>query len=90
MTTAASSGGAFPGDNPVTNLVGDGTPLVYYKITSTGVQSFYDNVGGFTIAANAVTAIPEPASVGAIAGLGVLATAAWVRRRRVAGRPRMN
>lgn len=82
MTTGDSYGGTYPGDNPVTSLVGDGTPLVYYKITSSGVQSFYDNVGGFAIAANAVTVIPEPANVGAIAASSVLATAVWVRRRR--------
>lgn len=82
MTSGASNGGTFPGDTPVTSLVGDGTSLVYYKITASGVQSFYDNAGGFAIAANAVTAIPEPAAVGVLAGAGALAVALFVRSRR--------
>ncbi|HWA84910.1 MAG TPA: hypothetical protein VG710_01695 [Opitutus sp.] len=82
MTSGASNGGTFPGDNPVTSLVDDGTSLVYYKITSSGVQSFYDNAGGFALAANAVTAIPEPAAASVLAGAGALALALFVHSRR--------
>lgn len=81
-TTAATYGYDYPGDIPVTDIVGNGTPLVYYTITAGGVTGFYDNVGGFAIMANALTAIPEPATGGALAGAAVLAAALFVRSRR--------
>lgn len=81
-TTADSYGYAYPGDLPITSIVPLGTPLVYYKITSGGVQNFYDNVGGFSITANDLTAIPEPAASATAAAGAILAAILWVRRRR--------
>lgn len=80
--TSDSYGHTFPGDMPITSLVGDSDPLVFYKVTAGGVEGFYDNVGGFSIAANVISAIPEPATVGAVAASGVLALALFVRWRR--------
>ncbi len=79
--TNDSFGHTFPGDIPVTSLVGDSDPLVFYRVTAGGVEGFYDNVGGFSIAANVISAIPEPATVGAVAASGVLALALFVRWR---------
>lgn len=80
-TSADSYSYSYPGDIPVTSAVAEGTPLVYYKITSGGVQGYYDQVGGFLINANALTAIPEPAASTALAAGAVLGAVLWMRRR---------
>lgn len=82
QTTGASSNGTFPGNNPITTLVSDGTPMVYYEITSSGAQGRYANVGGFALTATAHAAIPEPADGAILTGAGVLAIALMVRQRR--------
>lgn len=72
----------YPGDIPLTSIVGNSDPLVFYKVTAAGVENFYDNVGGFSITANVVSAIPEPAAVAVLAASSVLALALFVRWRR--------
>ncbi len=63
----------------------DGTTFSYYVI-NTGVSLFTNVVGGFSITAAAVSAVPEPATTAVLAAGAVLAAALWVRwRRRHAG-----
>jgi len=63
----------------------DGTMLSYYVINN-GASLFSHVVGGFSITAAAVGAVPEPATTAALAAGAVLAAALWVRwRRRRAG-----
>jgi PEP-CTERM putative exosortase interaction domain len=63
----------------------DGTTFSYYVI-NTGSLFTDVVVGGFSITAAAVSAVPEPATTAVLAAGAVLAAALWVRwRRRRAG-----
>ncbi len=77
------SGGPVDGDPDfVSALYDNGTQLPFYKITADGVTEHYGVIGGFSLTATAVSAVPEPATAAAILGGSVLAAALWVRRRR--------
>lgn len=70
------------GFDPITGLHDNGTRFPFHKVTADGVTNHYDIIGGFSLTATAVSAIPEPATTAVILGGGVLAAALWVRRRR--------
>jgi len=66
----------------------DGTTFSYYLLTASGggTTQLIDQVGGFSITAAAISAVPEPATTTALAAGAVLTAALWVRwRRRHAG-----
>lgn len=67
---------------PITGLYDNGTQFPFYKVTADGVTDHYGVIGGFSLTATAVSAIPEPATAAVILGGSVLAAALWVRRRR--------
>ncbi len=76
-----SSVGAM-GAYPVNDTFSNGTAFSYYGIGTQGVNPNTYQIGGFSITAAAVTAIPEPATTVAFAAGAVLAAALWVRWRR--------
>jgi hypothetical protein len=69
-------------DGALTDTFPDGTDFNYFIVGDGGFDTLQGNIGGFSITASAVSAIPEPAAVGAIAALCVLALALLVRWRR--------
>ncbi len=71
-----------PSSDPIAGLYDNGTQLPFYKVTADGVTEHYGVVGGFSLTATAVSAVPEPATTAVILGGCVLAAALWVRRRR--------
>ena len=77
-----STGVPYLDDDPITTLVSNGTELVYHHLTSGGLTHHYENLGGFSITATSVSAVPEPTTVSALAGAAVLAVALFVRGRR--------
>ena len=70
------------GFDPITGLHDNGTRFPFHKVTADGVTNHYDIIGGFSLTATAVSAIPEPATTAVILGGSVIAAARWVRRRR--------
>ncbi len=67
----------------------DGTTFSYYLLSAGGggTTRLIEQVGGFSITAAAITAVPEPATTTALAAGAVLTAALWIRwRRRRAGR----
>ncbi len=70
--------------NPVSDTFNSRTAFIYYAIGSEGVTQDTAVLGGFSITAAAVNAIPEPATTVAFAAGAVLAAAMWVRWRRTA------
>ena len=75
-----------PVDGPaldyIAGLYDNGTQLPFYKVTADGVTGHYGVIGGFSLTATAVSAVPEPATAAVILGGSVAAAALWVRRRR--------
>lgn len=70
------------GFDPITGLHDNGTRFPFHKVTADGVTNHYDIIGGFSLTATAVSAIPEPATTAVILGGSMIAAALWVRRRR--------
>lgn len=56
--------------------------ITYRQATGTGFSDINSTVGGFSLAASAFSAVPEPASVAGLAGAATLLSAFLVRRRR--------
>lgn len=71
-----------PLSDPIAGLYDNGTQLPYYKVTADGGTEHYGVIGGFSLTATAVSAVPEPATAAVILGGSVLAAALCVRRRR--------
>lgn len=86
-TTGSTNPQTYTADLPVTTTYANGTAFVYHSLTSSGTSNLYDNMGGYSITANAVSAIPEPASFAAVAAVSMLALALVVSRRRRTGSP---
>lgn len=76
--------GSVTGSGPlyVNDTFGDGTTFSYYVLNAGGTTSSFEILGGFSITAAAINAVPEPATTTAIAAGAVLAAALWVRWRR--------
>ncbi len=76
--------GSATGSGPVyvNDTFEDGTTFTYYVLNAGGAPLATGIVGGFSITASAVSAVPEPATTTALAAGAVLAAALWVRWRR--------
>jgi hypothetical protein len=68
--------------NPVDAAYPAGTPFYYRATTGDGFTDFRATIGGFSITANAVSAIPEPGTYAAFAGAATLVAGFVVRWRR--------
>lgn len=76
--------------DPLSDTFADGTLFSYDTVTSGGASVLQDNMGGFSIAASAIGAIPEPATAGMLAAGAILAAALgvrWGRRRSAVSNP---
>ncbi len=67
---------------PVISTHPDGTLFYFRSITDESFTDYYGAIGGFSITANAVSAVPEPGAVAALAGGTALLAGFFVRWRR--------
>jgi hypothetical protein len=81
-TTAGSATLTVTDFLPVTSIYDAGTLFIYRQTDATSFTDGWTNIGGFSITANAVSVIPEPGAVAAIAGGLALLAGFIVRWRR--------
>lgn len=76
------NGAASASLTPLTTPVGDGAYITYRVLGSSSFSDHSDQTGGFSITANAISAVPEPAAYAAIVGAITIALGLGVRWQR--------
>jgi hypothetical protein len=82
-----SGSGGIPPLTPVNSTLSPSEFVTFRQLTAGGSSDDYQQVGGFSVTAEAMSAVPEPATYGLVMGAAALLAGLIARRRRMSDGP---